>query len=368
MQTAKTVEEVVALSGRRVYVAVDIGGTNARVAVTSVADDGTPASQAMTVLKTNEMAKMLAFLAAFETAILKKGAVVLGASVAGPGPRNAEGTRLGPFSNYTKACQVLNKADLPQRAFPADKTVFLNDLEAAAYGIVALSQRGDFSQYFKKMWGPHDAARMRLEQGPYLVLAVGTGCGAALVHKCAAGVQVIPMEFGHTSIVAEREDRAFLDSLSDKIYGTGKNAEYEDVVAGRGLVACYEWQARGKAVPALSDPGAVSKRAAEGCPVAREAMHVHYKYVVGLTSDLAMGFVLGGVVLAGDNIVHNKHFVADDEACDKLEKHFKSHTMDRFGFQSRVDMYRQDSLFSFNLEGGFYKAREAGRATPKAKL
>eukprot|EP01063_Lacrimia_lanifica_P023172 TRINITY_DN3065_c1_g2_i1.p1 TRINITY_DN3065_c1_g2~~TRINITY_DN3065_c1_g2_i1.p1 ORF type:complete len:371 (+),score=125.34 TRINITY_DN3065_c1_g2_i1:60-1172(+) len=368
MQQVATVQEAVKLCGKQVYVAVDIGGTNARVAVMDAARGAS--GGVMVVKKTNVMKDMLAFLQDFETELMARGWVtVVGAAVAGPGPRNAAGTQLGPFSNYTAECRVLNMADLPKRLFPAGKTAFMNDLESAAYGIAAVSQDGRFPSMFKKMWGPQDGSKMHLDHGPYLVLAVGTGCGTGLVHLVDGKVTVMPLEFGHTSIVPEKADQALLDSLAASLYKNDKPAEYEDIVAGRGLVRAYMYYretAKAEAsTPALKDAGDVAACAKKGCKIAADAMWVHYKYLIHLASDLAMGFVLGGVVLAGDNVLYNEFFVSQPDVQRRLETHFKSHTMERMGFQSRVDVFRQTQKFSLNIEGAFYKAREAalgGRA------
>ena len=361
MTTFSSPDEAVRKCGRRVYVAVDIGGTNTRVCIATHEKDMREGvlQEVVVKRKTNVMQEMLALLREFESSLIRMGVVVLGAAVAGPGPRAADGETLGPFSNFTAECRLLTKSMLPPGMFPSYITVLLNDLEAAAYGITSISKGGTFNQHFTHMWGPRDAAKMHLENGPYLVLAVGTGCGTGLVHGAKDNIQVLPVEFGHTTVCPMEGDREFLDFLGEKLYGKGQLPEYEDIVGGRGLVSCYDWElgkvGRGGEV---KEPAEVAKKAAGGCEMAKRALFTHYKYLIRLASDLSMGFVLGGVVIAGDNIMHNEAFVADAAVTEALKKAFLSHTMERFGFQSRSDVIRQTKSLSLNLEGAFYKAKE----------
>eukprot|EP01064_Diplonema_japonicum_P030934 TRINITY_DN5390_c3_g1_i14.p1 TRINITY_DN5390_c3_g1~~TRINITY_DN5390_c3_g1_i14.p1 ORF type:complete len:360 (+),score=72.58 TRINITY_DN5390_c3_g1_i14:55-1134(+) len=344
-----------------VWVAVDIGGTNARVAV--MGKDG---KGKVTVRKLNAMKSLMGFLKDVETVVLRN-ATVAGTAIAGPGPRNYDGSVLGPFSNYTPEERLLKKSALPTGLFPPSRTVLLNDLEAAAYGIAALSEDGRYPQYFTKMWGPHEEQRMNLENGPYFVLAVGTGCGTGLTYYKDGKVGVMPVEFGHTTIVPESEDRDWLFELGKKLYKKDKLAEYEDIVGGAGLVRCWEKVSEGKNLPVLTEPVQVAKRAQAGCATAVSALSIHYKYLFSLASDMSMGFVLGGVVIAGDNVLNNEFFIENPENQAVLKSHFLSHTMDRMGFQSRVNVVRQTKRFSLNIEGAFFKAKEAG-ATKSAKL
>eukprot|EP01060_Flectonema_neradi_P013709 TRINITY_DN2044_c1_g3_i3.p1 TRINITY_DN2044_c1_g3~~TRINITY_DN2044_c1_g3_i3.p1 ORF type:complete len:372 (+),score=82.08 TRINITY_DN2044_c1_g3_i3:39-1154(+) len=354
------IDELVASvsSATAISVAVDVGGTNTRVSLQSVA---TPTAATVFKKKVNSKVDLLDFLSTIGSKLAGK--KITGAALAGPGPRNATGTQLGPFSNYqgnSNNDKIIKKSDLPSSLFPQGNTTLLNDLEAAAYGIAAVSKSGELSSNFSMMWGPNDAKRMYLERGPYLVIAAGTGCGTGLVHLGSKGsVEVMPLEFGHVSVVTETPEEEWLSHMKSILKRGDKPPEYDDVVTGRGLLWAYDFYRQkdmSVATPTLKDPAEVAQRSHDGCKVARKAMQVHYKLIMNLASNLTMGFVLGGIVIAGDNAMHNEPFLSSPDNVEYLKTAYLSHTTERMGFQSRVNVIRQTGFLSLNLLGAFFKA------------
>jgi len=51
---------------------------------------------------------------------------------------------------------------------PSSCVSFLNDLEAACYGVVALSKAGRFSDYFESLWGP-DSIKQQMKENEHYV-------------------------------------------------------------------------------------------------------------------------------------------------------------------------------------------------------
>lgn len=352
-----------------VLVAVDVGGTNTRLILTTsgiLAPTSSAAGlTAQCKVKINNRPALLAFFA--EAASALAGLTVGGAAICGPGPRNASGTQLGPFSNYkgqTTADKILKMSDLPAALFPSGRTRMLNDLEAGSYGLVALGQSGAFPQCFSKMWGP-GGVQLNLSNGPFLVLAPGTGLGTGLIYLSGGRAVVMPLEFGHTTVISDTVD-PFMDLVKEKVQRGDKPPEYDDICAGRGLVWAWEAASKGRSdLPRLSEPADVARRALEhGCSVARQAVWMYYKYLFRLAADLSMGFVLGGVLVIGDNVRHNAKFLGDPDAVGKLKAEFLSHTTERMGFMSRVTVLRQTSPSNLNLDGLVYVARGELRAGP----
>ena len=345
-------------SAGAVAVAVDVGGTNTRVALKDVNSNITAA---VFKEKINSKVDLLNMLSSIGVAL--NGKKVVGASLAGPGPRNAMGTQLGPFSNYRGDSvndKIIHKKELPSTLFPQNSTTLLNDLEAAAYGIASVSKSDQLASNFTMMWGPNDAKKMYLERGPYLIIAAGTGCGTGLVYLGSNGnIEVMPLEFGHVSVVTESAEEEWLSYMKPILKRGDKPPEYDDVVTGRGLLWAYNFykqKSTSVSVPELTDPAEVAMRSHKGCPVAGQAMKTHYKLLMNLASNLTMGFVLGGVVVAGDNAMHNEPFLSSPENIKFLKQSYLSHTTERMGFQSRANVIRQSGSLSLNLLGAFFKA------------
>ncbi|KAJ9458876.1 hypothetical protein DIPPA_70118 [Diplonema papillatum] len=342
------------INGGQAFVAIDIGASNTRIAVKGVDGKGGHIKR-----KVNSKPALFALLNEANTAFKKAGIVVLAAGVAGPGPRSPDGTRLGPFSNYTSEDQHLYRDELPSTLCPKGKTVLLNDLEAAAYGVAGVAGGNSYSSYFSKMWGTNTAFDLR--NGPCLVVAPGTGLGCGLIYMSESGKpSVMCLEFGHSSLAADAGDEAWLRQLATKVYTKPLPVEWEDVVSGRGLVACwYRCALDAKLIDASSvtDAGQVAQRALDGCPVAGKAMWLHYKYALAFASDLVMGFVCGSVVFTGDNIVNNQFYLGKSDVVSDLQNEFMSHTSARFGFHQKVSVYRQTQSVNLNLEGAFFKAK-----------
>eukprot|EP01062_Namystynia_karyoxenos_P056352 TRINITY_DN47300_c0_g1_i1.p1 TRINITY_DN47300_c0_g1~~TRINITY_DN47300_c0_g1_i1.p1 ORF type:complete len:412 (+),score=110.63 TRINITY_DN47300_c0_g1_i1:75-1238(+) len=359
--------------GQPVLFACDIGATNTRMAV-AAAQPG--AARAVTQCaqwkcKVNAKSDLLRVLNEFARVLQSTGLAVAGASLCGPGPRDAAATRLGPFSNYqgsTNEERMVFATDLPTQLFPPGRSRLLNDLEAGAYGIAALDAATHMGQCFTKMWGPGGVG-LNLSHGPYLVLAAGTGLGVGLIYQSQQGSPtVMPLEFGHVSVVCDPRDSGFIEHVKSAVKRGDKPPEYDDICTGRGLLWAWESVSQGKGLPKLTDPGEVAARAlgSPPCAVAREAMRLHYKYLFTAASDLSMGFVLGGVILAGDNARHNSAFLADAAEAEWLRRHMLSHTTERMGFISRVTVLRQTSAHNFNLEGNFHVAEQARARAERA--
>eukprot|EP00756_Hemistasia_phaeocysticola_P032359 Hpha_TRINITY_DN16403_c0_g3::TRINITY_DN16403_c0_g3_i2::g.159187::m.159187/K00845/glk; glucokinase len=361
MFECKNLQELVAWAHREnvspVLVAVDVGGTNTRLILTPASSSDLHLT-AQCKVKISSKPALLAFFA--EAAGALDGIAVGGAALCGPGPRNASGTQLGPFSNYkgkTTAEKVLNLSDLPTALFPSGRTRMLNDLEAGSYGLVALGQTDVFAQCFTKMWGSAGVG-LRLANGPFLVLAPGTGLGTGLIYLSGGRPVVMPLEFGHCSVVCDSAD-PFTNLVKEKVQRGDKPPEYDDICAGRGLVWAWESLTKGRSdMPQLKEPGDVAKRALQGgCGLAWEALSLYYKYLFRLASDLCMGFQLGGVLVIGDNVRHNAKFLGDPGAVKQLRGEFMSHTTERMGFMSRATVLRQTSPHNLNLDGLVYVAR-----------
>ncbi|HEV8613876.1 MAG TPA: glucokinase [Methylomirabilota bacterium] len=182
-------------------------------------------------------------------------------------------------------------------AIPAGRVRLVNDLEAAAHGVLAL-----------------DEADLRMLQsgvprrGHIALIAAGTGLGEAIIVSDGAGHRsVIATEGGHA-------DFAPCDELQDgllrhlrKEFG---RVSYERVLSGPGLVNIYRFLREIGAAPearavaermSAGDAGAaVTEAALAGDPLSSRTLDVFVSIYGAEAGNLALkGLTVGGVVIGG---------------------------------------------------------------------
>lgn len=170
-----------------------------------------------------------------------------------------------------------------------DDIAVLNDFEALGY---ALDDAG--SRRSRLLCGPDIEGH-----GPSLVIGPGTGLGAAVLLPDAAGARVLTTESGQMDFAPNTlREREVLASLAPG----GGYVAYERVVSGPGLLTLYATLCKLRGVtPRLATPEAVSAAAvmatdAEAC----EAVDIFCATLGSFAGGLAMTFMAaGGVYLAG---------------------------------------------------------------------
>lgn len=180
--------------------------------------------------------------------------------------------------------------DLAQvrQALGIDEVAVLNDLEALAYAVDSGSADGA-----RRLCGPD----VRTE-GSILVIAPGTGLGAAVRLSARAGGHVLATEAGQMDYAPHSlRERDVLAQLAPD----GGYVAYERIVSGPGLLTLYlALCALQGETPVLASPEAVGAAAAE-CRDARamEAMDIFCASLGSFAGSLAMTFMADGVYLAG---------------------------------------------------------------------
>lgn len=176
-----------------------------------------------------------------------------------------------------------------RQALALDDVAVLNDFEALGY---ALDNRLACSS--RLLCGPDTHA-----DGPILVIGPGTGLGAAVCLPGAAGGRVLTTEAGQMDFapnsIREREILAYLAP-------NGGYVAYERIVSGPGLLTLYAalCALRGE-TPRLATPEAVTAAAATCSDMqAVEAVEIFCATLGSFVGSLAMAFMtVGRVYLAG---------------------------------------------------------------------
>jgi glucokinase len=396
-----TLQELVARVPKRIpllFIA-DVGATNTRVSFVPL-----QLSNAHITFFKAKAGSVPEMIAVFEktAAAAGKGVVgrVVAAAVAVPGPVTENGgvAVVANFRADNNEGRTIRVGALPHPLCPVGRTQLLNDLHACSAGIAGLNHIGAFSEAFVKMWGPSPpaaaaatkpedgaaetdaSARCTLGKGSVVVLAPGTGLGTALLHYDAPADRYIavPLEFGHTHIPTYRHG-ALLASFVQMLGRGNHPAEFDDVCTGRGLEHIYAVAASGNdQLPKKAQVTApqVSQLAKDGDLTAQTAFRLMYCILMNLASQLSMGFVPHSVVIAGDNAVRHDFFLSQPQNVAALKREFLSHTMERMGFMSRVQVARQTTEMNLNLIGAAFEAaqlveggkRESASSQTRSKL
>lgn len=264
------------------FLAADIGGTHARVALMQATQAGGRSAELLAYRKfaCMDFPRLSALLKAFLDAEAQV-----------------------PVRHCVLACagqllgdEVVNDnlpwpIHLPSllRALELDDVAALNDFEALGYALDGTLAHGS-----RHLCGPDVRG-----SGPTLVIGPGTGLGAAVRIPGPAGGIVLTTEAGQMDFapnsVREREILAHLAP-------DGGYVEFERIVSGPGLLTVYTalCALQGQA-PRLATPEAVTAAAADsGDALATEAVEIFCAALGSLAGNLAMAFMAtGGVYLAG---------------------------------------------------------------------
>lgn len=264
------------------FLAADIGGTHARVALMRASHEGTHgvetlAYRVFTCADFPSLSELLqAFVDTDVQASVKHCVLACAGQIMG-----------NEVVNDNLAWPI----HLPQlrHALGLDEVAVLNDFEALAYAL-----DGTLAEGGRHLCGPDTASH-----GPILVIGPGTGLGAAVHVPFPAGGFVLTTEAGQMDFapnsVREREVLAHL-------MPSGGYLPFEHIVSGPGLLTIYETLcALNEDTSTLATPEAVTKAAvARGDARAVDAVELFCASLGSFTGNVAMAFMAtGGVYLAG---------------------------------------------------------------------
>jgi glucokinase len=176
-----------------------------------------------------------------------------------------------------------------REALAFDDIALLNDFEALAYALEDVKDAGSLL-----LCGPDTYG-----DGPALVIGPGTGLGAAVRLSGSPEVRVLATEAGQMDFApGTARERAVLAHLAPG----DEYVPYERILSGPGLLTLYSTLCalRGQA-PRLATPEAVTAAACAGSDAdAVETVEMFCGVLGSFVGDLAMAFMSdGGVYLAG---------------------------------------------------------------------
>ncbi len=279
-QTASQIGTTAAQQGARRFVAADVGGTHARVAVVSARHGEAVRVEQFRKYACAEYPSLAAILRDFTDS---SGGKVEEVALACAG--------------YAVNGRLIN-SNLPwpvsidelREGLGLRRLALVNDFEAVAYGVSGIDRSGTVL-----LSGPAEVPAA----GPVLVVGPGTGLGAAVRIPAAGGIVVLATEAGQTGFAPGTELEIEILRLLRR---GASHVPVEQLLSGPGLVNLYGaiCTLRG-ATPVLRAPAAVSDAAVNGRDeLAREALEVFCGLLGGVVGDMVLLYrAQAGVYLAG---------------------------------------------------------------------
>ena len=278
------------------FLAADVGGTHARVALMRAADAGGHDVEVLAYRKfvCREHATLDDLLRSFVEAVAIES--VRGCVLA------CAGHVVGDDVMHDNLAWPISLSRL-RGALGFDELIVLNDFEALGYAL-ADARRLEA----RLLCGP-DAHR----SGPTLVVGPGTGLGAAVHVVTPTGAFVIATEAGQMDFAPQAlREREVLARLAPD----GDYVPCERILSGPGLLTLYRTLCElNGVVPALASPEAVGTAArANADRQAVEAVALFCASLGSFVGNLAMTFMAGGgVYLAGGILPSIREFLLASE-------------------------------------------------------
>ena len=274
------------LSDGSTFLAADVGGTKTILALVEVRG-GAISFLKETVYPSKQFGSLAEAIRTFTADITHPPERI---SIAFAGPvqdGKAYATNLGWHLNTRL---LMEELDVPE-------VYLINDLEAEAYGLTALTEEDLVTIY-----PGHAEAK-----GNAAIIAPGTGLGEAGLYWDGAALHPFATEGGHTDFAPRNAfDWDLLQYLQNK-YG---HVSWERVVSGMGICNIYDFL---RDVKRWEEPAWVQERmkneergavigssAKEGCAISMETLRIFMRYLAVETSNLALKLnATGGVFIGG---------------------------------------------------------------------
>lgn len=252
---------------------VDVGGTNTRVALACGRALIAGSTQRFRNADHSGLDSVLADYLSQHSPHPARGAVALAGPVRG---KHAEMTNLGWSID----------ADALAARLGMDEIALLNDLQAQGH---ALAHLPDTHLRRIRAGQPED--------GPKLVVGLGTGVNAAPVYPAGAGHIVPPAEAGHIHLPLHTPEDY---RLADWLIAQRGFASVEDVLAGSGLERLYAYHAQAAQSASMLDAGAIMAAMQAGDALATATGRHYVRLLAHVLADLALiTLPFGGIYLIG---------------------------------------------------------------------
>lgn len=258
---------------------------------------------------------------------------------------------------------IVTIEELANWGFPEDHTLILNDMEAAAYGLLSLLE--EKSKSFKNIYTTTNQNISRFSN--IILLAPGTGLGTAgiICRKIKNGSSiklVLPSEIQHSSICPLDDEHEKLIKWFKKNINDGSWPSWEDFVSGNGLINIYKGMQSINNIaplPKIDANGELSaEKIAENAinhsdPLSEHALDLYYRCVGRMAQTMAL-FIqpYGGIYLSGSSTNKNKDFIVHSGLINEVHSNKKQKDL---LMQFPIYLVQKEEL---NIKGGLWICTE----------
>lgn len=268
----------------------DIGGTNARFGLASVANGGQSQVEEIRSLSCVHFPSIEDVIDAYLASLPgTRQAAIQEACIAIAGPTENE------MVNVTNLSWTFSKAATGKR-FGFRRFAVINDFAALALSCTQLD-----SEYLERIdtTGEFDDSAA---EAPRVVVGPGTGLGVCGLRKSTSGWEALPGEGGHAALAPVTEEEF---SLLQFLRKGQHHVSAEDLLSGRGLENIYRGlgAVRGVRCKTEGAAGISAAALAEDCMLARDSVLTFCNLLGGFCGDVALVLGARGAVYLGGGIL-----------------------------------------------------------------
>lgn len=258
--------------------------------------------------------------------------------------------------------RVIHFTSLPFDLFPLDRRRFMNDLEAASYGLLAKSMRANsLESIFQPFW--ETKSEISLNDTSCVIL-IGDGFGVSYIcrNDSTSSEQncVVSSEAGHSQCYIcgfndpnYKNERDLIKFISDKLYCGSHQPEWEDMCSFRGAELIFEFLKKQQNIDCDTNVykyNKIRELAINGERDALEAFKIHYKFIMRAAQVMCLGVRSKRVFIISDAQVKNSVLIR--YFSDELKSTFCDHPRSEW-FQN-ITVYGQVVSSQFGLSGGLF--------------
>lgn len=309
---------------KKIHLAIDVGGTNTRL-----------------IFQKMEVGKIIETSEIYKLKINKLDELrdLIHASLSGSDIENVDHCIIGIAGNIIAGNRVtitnwpeqpLLTLDLLHSWGLPQNTRLINDMEPAAYGVIALQEDESLlNKFTTQIFQPKPEYIVETNPKHMVILAPGTGFGTVNAIEGSDGNHtIVPSEVQHISASP-------LDSTHKKLIEIfqAENERYpswEDFVSGRGLIFTYKSllknfypEQKNLILNRDDDQAGIIAMNAASDEVCLEAMKIFYRCVGKLAQAIALIVQpFGGIFLCGGNTAKNEAIIKKSRILDELQTNY----------------------------------------------
>lgn len=297
---------------------MDIGGTHTRARLLNAGPDLANDSEIIneeSVIITDKRS-LMDFIQGF---ILQQDAVITTAVLSIAGPVNAKSVTI---TNWTGKPEI-SFDELVSPGLPAERTLFVNDMEAAANCLIAF-KKGKTRLEVISQFEASGSSNIHFDNSILIIPGTGVGIAGIVTPLLGGEPAHVSCELQHTLIPEPvLADAGLMDAMKKRL--NRGYLTWEDFVSGKGLENLYycllAMNSGGKGTTDLPGAGVIAENAVNGTDkICADALNYYYDVAGALTQVVALAFQpFAGVYIGGATTKKNLAFIRQSAFIEKFQ-------------------------------------------------